>query len=76
MTAGVAHVDFGGTSLAGATFACIDGWPFGSSTSNPDVAHCAVRKETHVSYRNPPGRRTVEGAVLTTATRSKGLRGP
>ena len=76
MTAGVAHVDFGGTSLAGAAFVCIDGWPFGISSFTPDVAPCAVGKETHGSYRNPLGRRTGEGAVLTTATRSKGPRGP
>ena len=76
MTAGVAHVDFGGTSLAGATFVCIDGWLFGISSFTPDVAPCAVGKETHGSYRNPLGRRTGEEAVLTKATRSKGPRGP
>ena len=51
ITAGVAHVDFGGKSLAGATFGCIDGWLFGSSSSAPDVAPCAGRKETRGSYR-------------------------
>ena len=48
-TAGVANVDFVGTSLTGATFIYIGDWPFGRARCTRGVAPRAVCRETHVA---------------------------